>query len=589
MSFTHDVARTLLVCRASPRAPTLVLMIVDDFDYIVVGSGSAGAVLAARLSEDVRHSVLVLEYGGRDDGVVIQMPAACAIPMTRSRYDWGFMTDPEPGLGGRRIHQARGKVIGGTSSINGMCYVRGHAGDFDDWEARGCTGWGYRHVLPYFRRAESSAFGGDDYRGDGGPLHTCNGNGMANPLHRALIEAGVEAGYPASDDVNGWRQEGFGRMDMTVHRGRRWSTANAYLKPALGRPNLRLEMHALTRRVLLDGRRAAGVEYEQGGAVKQARARREVILAAGPVNSPKLLMLSGIGDGAQLAACGIDTLHHLPGVGTNLQDHLELWYQVACTRPVTLNRHLNPLSKALIGLRWLLFRDGLGASNQFESNGYIRSRAGLAFPDIQFHFIPVAMGFDGSSRFEGHGYQAHISPTKPASRGHVRLRSADPREAPSLLFNYLAEEEDRVTFRRAVRLTREIFAQPAFDPWRGREVLPGPEVVADDEIDAWVSGHAETAYHPSCTCPMGTGPDAVVDPELRVHGVDALRVVDSSIMPVITNGNLNAPTIMIGEMASDMILGRTPLAPSNAAVGWVEDWQVRQRAGAAARPDPAAA
>lgn len=550
---------------------------MNAFDFIVVGSGSAGSVLAARLSEDGRHSVLVLEFGGRDNSIFITMPAACAIPMTMTRFDWGFMTEPEPGLNGRQIHQARGKVIGGTSSINGMCYVRGHAGDFDGWEALGNHSWGYRHCLPYFRRAETCAFGGDAYRGSAGPLHTCNGNNMRNPLYQAMVQAGVEAGYDWSRDVNGCRQEGFGRMDMTVRDGRRCSTASAYLKPSLSRPNLSLEMHALTRRVLIENGCAIGVEYEQGGVIKEAKAGREVILAAGPVNSPKLLMLSGIGDACGLREHGIDVVRHLPGVGTNLQDHLEVWYQVSCTRPITLNPGLHPVGKALTALRWLVSRSGRGATNHFEANGYIRSRPGIAIPDIQYHFIPVAMGFDGSSRFPGHGYQAHISPTRPDSRGWVRLRSADPREAPHIRFNYLEKEEDRTAFRNAIRLTREIFAQPAFDPFRGEEVLPGKHVAGDDALDAWTADHASTAYHPSCTCPMGTGSGAVVDSQLKVHGIEGLRVVDSSIMPVITNGNLNAPTIMIAEKASDMILGREPLAPADADVGHADNWQTTQR------------
>jgi choline dehydrogenase len=555
----------------------------EEADYVIVGAGSAGCVLADRLSADGRHRVLVLEYGGRDNSIFIQMPTALSIPMGMAKYDWGLYSEPEPGLGGRRVHQARGRVIGGSSSINGMVYVRGHAGDFDEWAALGATGWDYAHVLPYFRRAEDCVYGGDAWRGAGGPLGTCNGNDMANPLYRAFIQAGVEAGYGASADVNGERQEGFGRMDMTVRGGVRCSAANAYLKPALQRPNLSLHLHALTTRVLLAGRRAVGVEYRQGGTLRRVRARREVIVAASAFNSPKLLMLSGIGPAEHLRDHGIDVVHALPGVGGNLQDHLEVWVQHACTQPITLNGWLGPLGKAWIGLRWLLTRRGLGATNHFESNGYIRSRAGLRHPDIQFHFLAGAIAYDGSSAVKGHGFQAHLGANKPKSRGTVRLASADPAAAPVLRFNYLSEAEDRAAFRGGVRLTREIFAQAAFDPYRGPELAPGPAVETDDEIDAWVAATAATAYHPAGTCRMGTDDLAVVDRACRVRGIEGLRVVDSSIMPTLTNGNLNAPTIMLAERAADLILGKAPLPPANVPVFQAPDWETAQRVGAPTR------
>ncbi len=553
-----------------------------EFDYVIVGAGSAGAALAHRLSESGDHSVRVLEYGGSDNSIFIKMPTAFSIPMNMKRYDWGFHSEKEPGLKGRSLHQARGKVLGGSSSINGLVYVRGCAGDFEEWEELGAAGWGYQDVLPYFKRGEDCVYGGDAYRGDQGGLTTCNGNNMKNPLYRAFIKAGEQAGYGYTEDYNGYRQEGFGRMDMTVRDGVRCSTAMAYLKPAMNRPNLDIQTHALTTRVIMDGKTAVGVEYRQGGKTRRVRARKEVILSASSFNSPKLLMLSGIGPADHLKEHGIEVVHDLPGVGRNLQDHLEVWVQQECTQKITLNSWLGPLAKAWIGANWLFLKRGLGTSNQFESNGYIRSRAGMKYPDIQFHFLAGAIAYDGSSAFKGHGFQVHLGANKPKSRGWVKLKSADPEAPPEIVFNYFAEEEDKEAFRAGLRWTREIFAQPALDEYRGQEVSPGPDVQTDAQIDQWLAETAETAYHPAGSCRMGTDAMAVVDPECRVHGVRNLRVVDSSIMPTVTNGNLNAPTIMIGEKAADHILGRTPLrsdAPSFAP----DDWQTSQRVSAPER------
>jgi len=553
-----------------------------EFDYVIVGAGSAGAALAHRLSESGDHSVRVLEYGGSDNSIFIKMPTAFSIPMNMKRYDWGFHSEKEPGLKGRSLHQARGKVLGGSSSINGLVYVRGCAGDFEEWEELGAAGWGYQDVLPYFKRGEDCVYGGDVYRGDQGGLTTCNGNNMKNPLYRAFIKAGEQAGYGYTEDYNGYRQEGFGRMDMTVRDGVRCSTAMAYLKPAMNRPNLDIQTHALTTRVIMEGKAAVGVEYRQGGKTRRVRARKEVILSASSFNSPKLLMLSGIGPADHLKEHGIEVVHDLPGVGRNLQDHLEVWVQQECTQKITLNSWLGPLAKAWIGANWLFLKRGLGTSNQFESNGYIRSRAGMKYPDIQFHFLAGAIAYDGSSAFKGHGFQVHLGANKPKSRGWVKLKSADPEAPPEIVFNYFAEEEDKEAFRAGLRWTREIFAQPALDEYRGKEVSPGPDVQTDAQIDQWLAETAETAYHPAGSCRMGTDAMAVVDPECRVHGVRNLRVVDSSIMPTVTNGNLNAPTIMIGEKAADHILGRTPLrsdAPSFAP----DDWQTSQRVSAPER------
>jgi choline dehydrogenase len=550
----------------------------ENFDYVIVGSGSAGAVLANRLTEDGKSSVLVLEYGGSDRSIFVQMPSALAYPMNMKKFNWFYETEPEPGLDGRRMHCPRGKALGGSSSINGLVYIRGNPMDFERWESEGAKGWGYANVLPYFRKAQGHAEGGDEYRGKDGPLKVQYGT-MWNPLFRAWIEAAKQAGYPETSDVNGFQQEGFGRMDMTVYKGQRWSTANAYLRPAMSRANLKVQTHALATKVLVEGGRAVGVEYELGSEKRTVRANREVILSGGPINSPQLLKLSGIGPEAELRALGIPVVHNLPGVGENLQDHLEFYFQVAVSQPITLFGKMNLVSKGMIGLRWLLKRDGLGATNHFESCGFIRSRAGIEYPNIQYHFLPLAMSYDGSALATEHGMQAHVGPMRTKSRGWLRLASADPHDKPKILFNYLSHPDDMEEMRACVRLTREIFAQDAFKPYRGREIQPGEHVTTDEQIDQFVKQKVESAYHPCGTCKMGdpADPMTVVDPENRVVGIHGLRVVDSSIMPSVTTGNLNAPTIMIGEKAADHIRGRDPLPSSNAPYYIAKNWETAQR------------
>ncbi|GLO73911.1 choline dehydrogenase [Phaeobacter italicus] len=548
-------------------------------DYVIVGAGSAGCAIAYRLSE-AGHKVLVIEHGGSDAGPFIQMPGALSYPMNMPLYDWGYKSQPEPHLGGRELVTPRGKVIGGSSSINGMVYVRGHAGDYNHWAESGATGWSYADVLPYFKRMETwtpRGQGGDpDWRGKDGPLHVTRGP-RDNPLHDAFVKAGEQAGYPVTEDYNGEQQEGFGPMEMTVYKGQRWSAANAYLKPALKRDNCELT-RAFARRVVIEEGRAVGVEVERGGKIEVIRANREVILSASSINSPKLLMLSGIGPAAHLAEHGIEVVADRPGVGQNLQDHLEFYFQYASKQPITLYKYWNLLGKAWVGAQWLFTKTGLGASNQFESAAFIRSDKGVDYPDIQYHFLPIAVRYDGQAAAEGHGFQAHVGPMRSDSRGEITLASSDPKDAPKILFNYMSTEKDWEDFRKCIRLTREIFGQDAMKPFVKHEIQPGDALQSDEELNGFIREHVESAYHPCGTCKMGAvdDPMAVVDPECRVIGVDGLRVADSSIFPRITNGNLNGPSIMTGEKASDHILGRR-LPSSNAQAWFNPNWETSQR------------